>query len=42
MKTSSEAILNPTILEDALNNVLTRHNPNVVEMLTHILDSENA
>ncbi|WP_214731235.1 DNA cytosine methyltransferase [Exiguobacterium sp. s195] len=42
VKTASEAILNPPIPEDAMNNEFTRHNPKVVEMLGHIPPGENA
>ncbi|WP_214844952.1 DNA cytosine methyltransferase [Exiguobacterium sp. s150] len=42
VKTASEAILNPPIPEDAMNNELTRHNAKVVEMLGHIPPGENA
>lgn len=42
VKTASEAILNPPIPEDAVNNELTRHNAKVVEMLGHIPPGENA
>ncbi|MBC1439492.1 DNA cytosine methyltransferase [Listeria innocua] len=40
--TSSQAILNPPIPEDAFNHELTRHNPRTVTMLSYIPEGGNA
>lgn len=41
-RTSSDAILNPTIPDDAPNHEKTTHRQNVVDMLNHIPPGENA